>query len=142
MTAYIESAAGVAAGARTGLANVATGLLFLGALFLHPLAKMIGEAYVWEGGFFHPITAPALIAVGCLMMGSVRKIPWDDMSEALPALLIFLGIPLTYSIADGLAMGLVAYPVIKLLSGRGREVPVMIYILAVIFLARYVFLRI
>ncbi len=142
VTAYIESAAGVAAGARTGLANVATGLLFLGALFLHPLAKMIGEAYVWEGGFFHPITAPALIAVGCLMMGSVRKIPWDDMSEALPALLIFLGIPLTYSIADGLALGLVAYPVIKLLSGRGREVPVMIYILAVVFLARYVFLRI
>ncbi|MCK4305368.1 MAG: NCS2 family permease, partial [Candidatus Eisenbacteria sp.] len=72
VTSYIESAAGVAAGARTGLANMATGLLFLAAIFLYPLAKMIGESYAWGGGFYHPITAPALIAVGCLMMGSVK----------------------------------------------------------------------
>jgi AGZA family xanthine/uracil permease-like MFS transporter len=140
VTSYIESAAGVAAGARTGLANMATGALFLAALFLYPLAKMIGESFVWGGGFFHPITAPALIAVGCLMMGSVRKIPWDDMAEALPALLIILGIPLTYSIADGLALGFVSYPLIKLFAGRGREVPIVIYILAAVFLARYIFL--
>lgn len=142
VTSYIESAAGVAAGARTGLANIATGLLFLAALFFYPLAKMIGEPYAWGGGFFHPITAPALIAVGCLMMGSVKKIPWDDMSEALPALLIILGIPLTYSIADGLALGLVAYPIIKLLSGKGREVPLLIYILAIVFIARYIFVKV
>ena len=141
VTSYIESAAGVAAGAKTGLANVVTGLLFLAAVFCYPLAKMIGESYVWNGGYFHPITAPALIAVGCLMMGSVKEIPWKDMSEALPALLIILGIPLTYSIADGLALGLIAYPSVKLLAGRGREVPILIYILAAVFLARYIFLR-
>jgi len=139
VTSYIESAAGVAAGARTGLANMATGALFLAALFLYPLAKMIGESFVWGGGFFHPITAPALMAVGCLMMGSVRKIPWDDMAEALPALLVILGIPLTYSIADGLALGFVSYPLINLFAGRGREVPIVIYILAAVFLARYIF---
>jgi AGZA family xanthine/uracil permease-like MFS transporter len=76
------------------------------------------------------------------MMGSVRRIPWDDFSEAMPALLILLGIPLTYSVADGLALGLVSYPLIKLLSGRGREVPVLIYVLAAIFLARYIFFRV
>jgi AGZA family xanthine/uracil permease-like MFS transporter len=141
VTSYIESAAGVSAGARTGLANMATGLLFLAAVFCYPLARMIGESYAWEGGFYTPITSPALVAVGCLMMGSVKKIPWDDLGEALPALLIFLGIPLTYSIADGLALGLIAYPLIKLISGRGREVPALIYILAAVFLARYIFLR-
>lgn len=142
VTSYIESAAGVAAGAKTGLANLVTGLLFLSAVFCYPLAKMIGESYVHNGGYYHPITAPALIAVGCLMMSSVKEIPWKDMGEALPALLIILGIPLTYSIADGLALGLIAYPFVKLLAGRGREVPVLIYILAVVFLARYIFLRI
>ncbi len=142
VTCFIESAAGVAAGARTGLANMATGALFLAALFCYPLVKTVGEAYVWEGGLYSPITAPALLAVGCLMMGSVRKIPWDDFAEALPALLIILGIPLTYSIADGLALGFVSYPLIKLLSGRGREVPALIYVLAAVFLARYIFFQI
>ncbi|MCK4414776.1 MAG: NCS2 family permease [Candidatus Eisenbacteria sp.] len=137
VTSYIESAAGVAAGARTGLANVATGLLFLAAVFCYPLAEMIGATFAWQGGFYSPITAPALLGVGCLMMGSVRQIPWDDFGEALPALLIILGIPLTYSIADGLALGLISYPLIKLLAGRGREVPVLIYVLGAIFLARY-----
>jgi AGZA family xanthine/uracil permease-like MFS transporter len=140
VSSYIESAAGVAAGAKTGLANLATGFLLLAALFLNPLARMIGEAFPWQGGFFHPITAPALIAVGALIMGSVRRIPWDEPAEALPAMLIILGIPLTYSIADGLALGLITYPIIKLLSGRGRQVPVLIYALAVLFLARYLFL--
>lgn len=140
VTSYIESAAGVAAGARTGLASVATGLLFAAAIFLGPLVRMIGDAYVWEGGFYHPISAPALIAVGALMMGGVRKIPWDDAADALPALLVILGIPLTFSVADGLAMGFVSYPLIRLLSGRGREVSPVIYVLAALFLARYIFL--
>ncbi len=142
VTSYIESAAGVTAGARTGLASIATGVLFLGALFLNPLAQMIGSTFVWEGGFFRPITAPAVIAVGCLMMGSVRKIPWDDIGEALPAFLVILGIPLTYSIADGLALGFISYPIIKVCSGKGRDVPALMYILAVIFLARYLFARV
>jgi len=137
VTAYIESAAGITAGARSGLANVVTGLLFLAALFCEPLVRMVGQAFAWEGGFYTPITAPALIAVGGLMMGNVKRIPWDDMSEAIPALLIILGIPLTYSVADGLALGLIAYPLIKLVAGRGRDVPLLMYILAAVFLGRY-----
>lgn len=141
VTSYIESAAGVAAGGRTGLANVATGLLFLAAIFFFPLAKMIGQPFEWNGGYFSPITAPALIAVGCLMMGSIKKIPWGEIDEAIPALLMILGMPLTYSVADGLALGFITWPLIKLFNGKGREVPVLIYVLAALFVARYVFLR-
>jgi adenine/guanine/hypoxanthine permease len=141
VTSYIESAAGVASGGRTGLASVVTGLLFLTAIFFFPLAKMIGQPFAYEGAFFSPVTAPALLAVGCLMIGGVRKIPWDDISEALPALLMILGMPLTYSIADGLALGFITYPLLKFFAGKGREVPVLMYILAALFIARYVFLR-
>jgi len=142
VTSYIESASGVAAGAKSGLANIATGLLFLAALFFYPLVKTVGDAYLWQGGFYHPITAPALIAVGCLMMKGVRHVAWDDMSEAIPSLMIILGIALTYSIADGLAMGLILYPAIKLVAGKGRQVPPLIYILGGLCLARYVLVHI
>ncbi len=141
VTSYIESAAGVAAGGRTGLASIATGLLFVGAIFFSPLAKMIGQPFAFEGAFYSPITAPALLVVGCLMMTNVKEIPWNDMSEGLPALLMILGMPLTYSVADGLALGFVTYPLIKLLAGKGREVPVLLYVLAALFIARYVFLQ-
>ncbi len=141
VTSYIESAAGVAAGGRTGLASIATGILFVGAIFFSPLAKMIGQPFAFEGAFYSPITAPALLVVGCLMMSNVKAIPWDDMSEGLPALLMILGMPLTYSVADGLALGFVTYPLIKLLAGKGREVPVLLYVLAALFIARYVFLQ-
>lgn len=141
VTSYIESAAGVAAGGRTGLANIATGLLFVAAIFFLPLAKMIGQPFAYEGAFYSPITAPALLAVGCLMMANVKEIPWNDMSEGLPALLMILGMPLTYSVADGLALGFITYPLIKLLAGKGREVPVLLYVLAALFIARYVFVQ-
>lgn len=130
VTTYIESTAGIAAGARSGFASVVTGLLFLVALFFVPLVHAV------------PVfaTAPALVIVGVLMMASAAKIDWEDMSEALPAFLTLIAIPLTFSIADGVALGFVAYPIIKRLSGRGDDVHILVDALAVVFIARYLFL--
>jgi AGZA family xanthine/uracil permease-like MFS transporter len=141
VTAYIESSAGVAMGARTGLANIVTGLLFLAAVFFTPIVRTFGGGYSWGEGIFLPVTAPALIVVGLFMASNLRRIPWDDHSEAIPGLLTILGIPLTYSIADGLAFGFISYPVVKLLGGRGRDVSWLAYLLGVIFLVVYIFLK-
>jgi adenine/guanine/hypoxanthine permease len=133
VSSYIESAAGVAAGARTGLAAAVCGLLFLLALFFFPLVQMVGGGVeLSKGVFLHPVTAPVMILVGSMMMRAVREIPFDDPSEAIPAFLVVIGMPLTYSIADGLALGFIAYPILKLFSGRAREVPLLVYIMAVL----------
>jgi len=133
VSSYVESATGVAEGARTGLASLVTGLLFLLALFFFPLVQMVGGGVeVAEGVFLHPITAPVMILVGSMMIRSIKEIPWDDHSEAIPAFLVILGMPLTYSIADGLALGFIAYPLLKLFSGKGREISSLVYIMAVL----------
>jgi len=129
VTSYIESAVGVEYGSRTGLSSVVVAALFLLALFLNPVIGMVGK--------FTPITAPALVIVGSLMMRNVKNIVWDDFSEAVPAFLIMIGIPLSYSIADGMAVGFIAYPVIKLLSGRGKDVHWLMYVVAAMFIVRY-----
>jgi AGZA family xanthine/uracil permease-like MFS transporter len=140
VTAYIESATGVEAGARTGLANVVTGLLFFLALFCAPLVRMVGGGVEVEAGVrLQPLTAPALVVVGCLMAQSLLRIRWSDITEAFPAFLLVIGIPFSYSIADGIAMGFVTYPVLKLLSGRGNDASVLTYALALLFVLRYVF---
>ena len=90
---------------------------------------------------YPPVTAPALIVVGLFMTGAIRRIEWDDITEGLPAFLVMLGIPLTFSIADGLALGLVSYPALKLVSGRGREVKGLMYMLAALMIAYFVFVR-
>lgn len=123
VTSYIESAAGVEAGGRTGLTALTVSGCFLLALFFSPLVAMVGS--------YPPITAPALVVVGAMMIRNVHKIDWSDFSELAPAFLIMVGIPLCYSISDGLALGFIAYPVIKLFAGRGREVPVAMYVIAV-----------
>ncbi len=130
VTTYIESATGISSGARTGFAGLVVALLFLGTLFLTPLVESI------------PVfaTAPALIVTGVLMMASAARVDWSDASEAIPVFLTLISIPLTFSIADGLAVGFVAYPVIKRLSGRGGEVHPLVDILALVFIARYVFM--
>jgi adenine/guanine/hypoxanthine permease len=133
ITCYIESAAGVAVGGRTGLTAVVAGVLFLAALLLGPLVKMIAS--------YPPITAPALVMVGTMMMQNVRKIAWDDPSEALPVFLTVIGIPLTASIADGLALGFVSYPVVKLLGGRGREAHWLSYVIAGLLVAYFLLVR-
>ncbi len=139
-TCYIESSAGVAEGGRTGLASVVTGLLFLSALFFSPLAAMIGGGYQQEGHpALYPITAPVLIIVGCLMVRNLASIDWNQWDECLPAFLIVVGMPLTYSIADGMALGFIAYPLIKILVGKAREVHLSLYLIAVLFILRYAF---
>jgi len=141
VTAYIESATGVEAGARTGLANMVTGLLFILVLFFSPLVKMVGGGVALEGGgALQPMTAPALIVVGCLMVESIRKIEWKDFTEAFPAFLVMIGIPFAWSIADGIAFGFISYPALKLLTGRRREASALVYVLGLLFVARYVFL--
>jgi AGZA family xanthine/uracil permease-like MFS transporter len=130
VTAYIESATGVAEGGRTGLTAVTVGGLFLLALFLSPLAVAVPAA----------ATAPALIVVGSLMIRSLLSIEWDDPTEAVPAFLTVVGMPLTFSIANGLALGFIAYPLVKLLAGRAREVNALVWVLAALFVARYAYL--
>jgi len=133
VSSYIESAAGVSAGARTGLASVVCGILFLLALFFYPLVQMVGGGVeVAPKVFLHPVTAPVMILVGSMMVKAVKHIPWDDPSEAIPAFLIILGMPLTYSIADGLALGFIAYPLLKLCSKKGKEVSILVYVMAVL----------
>ncbi|HEX6851029.1 MAG TPA: NCS2 family permease [Candidatus Polarisedimenticolaceae bacterium] len=141
VTAYIESATGVEAGARTGLANLVTGGLFLLALFFAPLVRMIGGGVPVEGGaILQPLTAPALIVVGSLMARSLVQVAWEDPTESIPAFLVAAGIPFTWSIADGIAFGFIGYPLLKLLSGRGREAGWLVYVVGALFVARYVFL--
>jgi AGZA family xanthine/uracil permease-like MFS transporter len=130
VTSYIESAAGVAAGARTGLGNVMIAALFGVAMFCAPLVAAI-PSYA---------TAPALILVGALMCGSVAKVRWDDFSEAVPAFLTLVCTPLTFSIATGLSLGMLSFTFIKLFTGKYREISPLIWVLSVLFLLRYAFL--
>lgn len=138
--AYIESAAGVQEGGRTGLANVITGCLFLITLFFSPLAAAVAAPIEVDGRMFSPFTAPALILVGCLMAQGMGRIRWDDLTDAIPAFLVIVLMPFTRSIADGIAAGFIAYPVLKIVSGRAREASWLVRILGLLFLARYLFL--
>ena len=132
VTSYIESAAGVAAGARTGLSNLVVATLFLVAVFFSPLAAAI-PAFA---------TAPALILVGGLMMQAVSEIAWADLSEAFPAFVTVVAMPLTFSIATGLSFGVITYTVVKLAGGKHREVSVVLWILTILFIVRDVYLAV
>lgn len=142
VTSYIESAAGIASGGRSGLTAVVTGAAFLLALFFFPLIKMIGGGYqAAPGVILHPVTAPALIIVGSMMLHSVTKIDWRDYSESIPAFLVIILMPLTFSIATGVAIGFISYAAIKFFSGKGRQVSWLVYILAILFILRFVYLK-
>jgi len=130
VTSYIESSAGVAAGGRTGVTAIVTGILFLVALFVAPLFGAI-PAFA---------TAPALILVGALMIGGIGKIDWDEPRIAIPAFLTIITIPLTYSIATGLSLGLLTYALLEVLTGRANRRHWMLYVLAILFLLRFAFL--
>ncbi len=140
VTSYVESAAGIASGARTGLANLVTGCLFLAALFFAPFLQMIGGGIESDGRSLYPAIAPALIVVGCLLMASVRNITWSDFTDAFPAFLTILVIPLTFSITEGIAFGFISFTLLKVVAGRGREVPWLLSVCAGLFVLRYVFL--
>ena len=153
VTSYIESATGVAEGGRTGLTAVTVGVLFLLSVFFTPLVEMIGGGtlitHTLQVGpdavqvpvLLLPVVAPVMILVGCLMASGVGNIDWKDPTEALPAFLVIVGMPLTLNIATGFALGFVAYPIVKLASGRGREVTWLGYVLGAVFLAYFAFLR-
>ncbi len=142
VTAYVESAAGVAEGGRTGLANIVTGGLMLLSLFLHPLSRMIGEGYpLADGARLYPVVAPALIIIGSLMLRNVSRIRWDDITEAVPAFFTMVLMPFSFSITEGISFGFVSYALLKLVSGRWREVHWIVYLFAVLFLLRYLLLK-
>jgi len=130
VVSYIESAAGVAAGGRTGVTAIVTGLLFVVAMFVAPAVGAIPAA----------ATAPALIVVGSLMMSSVAEIAWHDPEVAIPSFLTIMTIPLTYSIANGLAFGFTAFTLLKVLRGKFRQVNWFVYALTALFVARFVYL--
>ncbi len=129
-TAYVESAAGVQAGGRTGLTAVTVAVLFLACLFIAPLAGAV-PAYA---------TAPALFYVSCLMLRELAAIDWDEITECVPAVITALAMPFTYSIANGIAFGFISYAVLKLMTGRARSVAPIVWIIALVFVLRYVFL--
>ena len=138
VSSYIESVTGIAQGARTGLANVMTSALFLCALFFSPLAEMIGGEVSYGGTTLRPIIAPALILVGYMMMRCVKFVDWDDLSEAIPAFLCIVIMPLTLSITEGISFGFISYALLKIVSGKGRKVHGLIYLFAGLFVARYI----
>ncbi len=142
VTAYIESGAGVAAGGRTGLTSLVTAALFLLSLFFYPLVKTIGGGVSQQARrrCIRSIAAP-LVLVGTMMIGGLRHVAWDDPTEAIPAFLTLVIMPLAVSITEGVAFGLIAYAVLKLATGRRREVHALVYVFAVLLTARYIFLR-
>ena len=130
VTSYVESASGVAEGGRTGLTSVVVGVLFLCTLIVAPLAQAIPTA----------ATAPALVLVGALMVGSLAEIDWSEPAIAIPAFLTVIIIPLTYSIANGLAFGITSYAVLKLLTGKARAGDWLLFVLAGLFILRFIYL--
>jgi AGZA family xanthine/uracil permease-like MFS transporter len=142
ITAYVESAAGVSEGGRSGLANMVTGLLMLAALFLYPLSRMVGDGYrLADGSRIYPVVAPALIVVGSMMLLNVRRIHWEDATEAIPAFLTMVIMPFAFSITEGIAFGFISYSLLKIVTGRWREVHGLVYLFAILFVVRYVFLQ-
>lgn len=141
VTAYIESGSGVAAGGRTGLTAVTTAVLFILALFTYPLVQMISGGLTVSGATLYPVIASPLILVGTLMMAGIRHVDWGDPGEAIPVFLTLIVMPLSFSITDGVSFGVIAYVVLRLAAGRGREVHGLLYAFAILFVVRYGFLR-
>jgi AGZA family xanthine/uracil permease-like MFS transporter len=130
VTSYVESAAGVEVGGRTGLTSVVVGVLFLCTLFFAPLVQAIPSA----------ATAPALILVGAMMMGALAEVDWADPITAIPAFLTLITIPLTFSIANGLAFGITSHAVLTLATGRARRKDWLLFVLAILFILRFIYL--
>jgi len=155
ITSYVESAAGIESGARTGLAAIVTGLCLLAALLVAPLVQVVGAgvqfvhaatgealAQVAAGGVtvvpLRPVVAPVLVLIGVMMMGAVVKIRWDDYSEAIPAFLAIIIMQFSFSITDGIAWGFIAYVLLKLLTGHAREIHGLVALFAVLFVVQYI----
>lgn len=140
VTSYIESSTGVAEGARTGLANLVTAGLFLASIFLYPLIKMISAGVHTGNTVLYPVIAPALIIVGVVMLANVSKIDWKDHSEAVPAFLTMVIMSFSFSITEGISFGFISYTVLKAVTGRFKEVPILVSVFSALFILRYIFL--
>lgn len=132
VTSYIESSAGIAAGGRTGLTSVFTAVMFIVALFFYPIVQAVAGVAA--------VTSPALIIVGILMVSSLKEIDWKEFDEAVPAFLTMLMMPLTYSIATGISVGFVIYPLVKIFAGKTKEIHPIMYVLSILFVLRFIFL--
>lgn len=143
VTSYVESAAGVHSGAKTGLANIVTGILMLSAIFFQPLINMIAQGYNLPNGYtIYPTIAPTLIIVGCMMMSSVTKIEWDNYLSAIPAFLTITVMPFSgFRITEGIAFGLISYTILNIFSPERKNLHWLVYILSILFILRYIFLR-
>ena len=130
VTTYVESASGVSAGGRTGLTGVVVSILFFLSLFFRPIIATVPSA----------ATAPALIIVGVMMLSNILKIQWDDFTEVIPAFIAMITMPLTYSVSNGIALGFITYPILKLFTGKGKEVHWMVYLLCVLFILYFLWL--
>jgi adenine/guanine/hypoxanthine permease len=138
VTTYVESGAGVGEGARTGLAAVVTGLLFALTILFVPLIEVVGQGVpIAEETFVHPAIAPALVMVGALMIRLVAGIDWVAPEQAIPAFLIIAGVPLTFSIAAGIGLGIIGFCAVMAALGRAREVHPLMWVLVPLFLAFY-----
>ncbi|MCF7875293.1 MAG: NCS2 family permease [Candidatus Omnitrophica bacterium] len=140
-TSYIESSTGVAEGARTGLANLVTALLFILALFFYPLIKMVSAGYTQGETTFYPIIAPALIIVGVMMVKGVKKIDWSDYSIAIPAFLTMVMMAFTLSITEGISFGFISYTFLKSVKKEFNKISPLLLIFSILFILRYIFLK-
>jgi AGZA family xanthine/uracil permease-like MFS transporter len=147
ITSYVESAAGVQAGARTGLSNLTTALLFLLAILAYPFLGVISSPHFVDlvalpryKASLYPVIAPALVLIGAMMLQEMKRIEWDDPTEFIPAFLTLIIMPLTVNITEGIAFGFISYSILKLVTGRLRDSHWGIHALSVVLLLRYVFL--
>ncbi len=155
ITSYVESSAGIAAGARTGLAAIVTGILMLLGIFAYPLlgifgtkveipASELGSTLTCTPEFMntvscYPVVAPVLIIIGCYMLPVIKRIDWDDFSQALPAFLTIIIMQCSFSITDGIAWGFISYSLIKLFTGKAKTCPLTVYICSILFITYYVY---
>ncbi len=141
VTAYIESTTGISAGGKTGLTSIVVALLFILAIFINPIVQMIGAGHVVGGITLYPVIAPALIIIGAMMFKNIANIDWEDYTESIPAFLTLLMMPLAFSITEGISFGVISYVLLKVVSGKGRKIHWLLYLIAILFIARYIWLK-
>jgi AGZA family xanthine/uracil permease-like MFS transporter len=141
VTAYIESTTGISAGGKTGLTSIVVALLFILAIFINPIVQMIGAGHVVGGITLYPVIAPALIIIGVMMFKNIVNIDWEDYTESVPAFLTLLMMPLAFSITEGISFGVISYVLLKVVSGKGRKIHWLLYLIAILFIARYIWLK-
>ncbi len=140
ITCYIESAAGVAEGARTGFANIITSILFLLSLFFYPVVSMVGKGYTIDNITYYPAISCALIIVGAFMFKLTKDINWEEWEEAIPAFLAILIMPVTFSITEGIAFGFISYSILSIFSRKFKKIHWLFHLFSLLFILRYLFL--